>query len=64
MIVLCFYLMLYFIVKVPDTRLDCAILRPMESDGDHFLAYYLPKEDEIADDFKRRRREDNDQEVR
>ncbi|KAI5118678.1 hypothetical protein M0805_003615 [Coniferiporia weirii] len=41
---------------VPDPRLDCAILRPMESDGDHFLAYYLPKEDEVAENFVERRR--------
>jgi RNA polymerase II-associated factor 1 len=38
-----------------DLRLDSAILRPMESDGDHFLAYYLTKEDEDADAFKTRR---------
>ncbi|KLO12734.1 hypothetical protein SCHPADRAFT_997944 [Schizopora paradoxa] len=42
---------------VSDSRLDCAILRPMESDGDHFLAYYLPKEDETADTFKQRRKD-------
>ncbi|KIJ55625.1 hypothetical protein M422DRAFT_57956 [Sphaerobolus stellatus SS14] len=35
-----------------DPRLDCAVLRPMESDGDHFLAYYLTKEDEPAALFK------------
>ncbi|THH28830.1 hypothetical protein EUX98_g5361 [Antrodiella citrinella] len=38
-----------------DPRLDCAILRPMESDGDHFLAYYLTKEDEAALQFKEER---------
>lgn len=38
--------------KVDDPRLDCAILRPMESDGDHFLAYYLTKDDETAIQFK------------
>lgn len=27
----------------------------MESDGDHFLAYYLTKEDETAVEFKRAR---------
>lgn len=27
----------------------------MESDGDHFLAYYLTKEDEAAIEFKRER---------
>ncbi|KAJ3481906.1 hypothetical protein NLI96_g7349 [Meripilus lineatus] len=37
---------------VEDPRLDCAILRPMEADGDHFLAYYLTKEDEVALEFK------------
>ncbi|KAH8103869.1 RNA polymerase II-associated [Cristinia sonorae] len=40
---------------VEDPRLDCAILRPMESEGDHFLAYYLTKEDEIAIQFKEER---------
>jgi RNA polymerase II-associated factor 1 len=29
----------------------------MESDGDHFLAYYLTKEDETAVEFKRARLE-------
>ncbi|KAG1811506.1 RNA polymerase II-associated [Suillus subaureus] len=38
-----------------DPRLDCAILRPMESDGDHFLAYYLTKEDADALEFKEER---------
>ncbi|OBZ66779.1 RNA polymerase II-associated protein 1 [Grifola frondosa] len=40
---------------VEDPRLDCAILRPMESDGDHFLAYYLTKEDDAAIEFKSNR---------
>ncbi|THU92733.1 RNA polymerase II-associated protein [Dendrothele bispora CBS 962.96] len=35
-------------VDVEDLRLDCAILRPMKSDHDSFLAYYLTKEDEDA----------------
>ena len=35
--------------------MDCAILRPMEADGDHFLAYYLTKEDEAAIQFKQNR---------
>lgn len=39
-----------------DPRLDCAILRPMESDGDHFLAYYITRDDESALEFKERRR--------
>ncbi|KAG1840449.1 RNA polymerase II-associated [Suillus subluteus] len=38
-----------------DPRLDCAILRPMESDGDHFLAYFLTKEDADALEFKEER---------
>ncbi len=50
--------------KVHDSRLDCAILRPMESDGDHFLAYYLPKEDETADTFKQKRKDGEEVEVR
>jgi len=41
--------------EAEDPRLDCAILRPMESDGDHFLAYYLTKEDEAAIQFKEER---------
>lgn len=40
---------------VEDPRLDCAILRPMESDGDHFLAYYLTEDDESALKFKEKR---------
>ncbi|RDX54366.1 RNA polymerase II-associated [Lentinus brumalis] len=40
---------------VDDPRLDCAILRPMEADGDHFLAYYLAKDDEDAIAFKQNR---------
>lgn len=28
----------------------------MESDGEHFLAYYLPKEDEAAESFAEQRR--------
>ncbi|TCD69476.1 hypothetical protein EIP91_007602 [Steccherinum ochraceum] len=41
--------------EAEDPRLDCAILRPMESEGDHFLAYYLTKEDEAAIQFKEER---------
>ncbi|KAF9499332.1 hypothetical protein BDN71DRAFT_1441928 [Pleurotus eryngii] len=40
---------------VEDPRLDCAILRPMESDGDHFLAFYLTEDDESALKFKEKR---------
>lgn len=53
-----------------DPRLDCAVLRPMESDGDHFLAYYLTKEDQTAVEFKEARmarpvngEQDEDEEV-
>lgn len=42
-------------VQVDDSRLDCAILRPMESDGDHFLAYYLTENDKAAVQFKNSR---------
>ena len=41
-----------FSLQMEDPRLDCAILRPMESDGDHFLAYYLTQEDTPAELFK------------
>ena len=30
-------------------------MRPMESDGDHFLTYYLTKDDDAADQFKNSR---------
>jgi hypothetical protein len=30
-------------------------MRPMESDGDHFLTYYLTKDDDAADLFKESR---------
>ena len=45
--------------QVDDPRLDCAILRPMESDGDHFLAYYLTQTDEAATSFKASRSNPN-----
>ena len=32
----------------------------MESDGDHFLAYYLPKEDDTALQFKVKRETNED----
>ncbi|KAH9990926.1 RNA polymerase II-associated [Russula vinacea] len=38
--------------ELDDPRLDCAIMRPMESDGDHFLTYYLTKDDDSAELFK------------
>ena len=31
-----------------DPRLDCAILRPMKTEHDSFLAYYLTADDESA----------------
>ncbi|KAJ3812491.1 RNA polymerase II-associated protein [Lentinula aff. lateritia] len=37
---------------VEDPRLDCAILRPMKSDHDSFLAFYLTEQDEGALKFK------------
>ena len=30
-------------------------MRPMESDGDHFLTYYLTKDDDAAEQFKNSR---------
>lgn len=39
-----------------DPRLDCAILRPViTDDGDNFLAYYLPRDDEQALKLKEQR---------
>ncbi|KAF7770363.1 hypothetical protein Agabi119p4_6337 [Agaricus bisporus var. burnettii] len=35
-------------VDVEDERLDCAILRPMKTEHDSFLAYYLTHDDESA----------------
>ncbi|KIK61655.1 hypothetical protein GYMLUDRAFT_58718 [Collybiopsis luxurians FD-317 M1] len=42
-------------VEVEDPRLDCAILRPMKSEHDSFLAYYLTEQDEGALNFKETR---------
>ncbi|KAG8950175.1 hypothetical protein FRC03_012955 [Tulasnella sp. 419] len=44
----------------PDPRLDCAIFRPMMAEGDHFLAYYLTKDDEDTEAYKQMRTEDLD----
>ncbi|KAJ7231886.1 RNA polymerase II-associated [Mycena haematopus] len=41
---------------VDDPRLDCAILRPMKTEHDSFLAYYLTADDESALKFKDTRR--------
>ncbi|KAG6897823.1 hypothetical protein C0992_010627 [Termitomyces sp. T32_za158] len=40
---------------VDDPRLDCAILRPMKTEHDSFLAYYLTQDDESALRFKETR---------
>lgn len=37
---------------VDDERLDCAILRPMRTEYDSFLAYYLTKDDDSAVQMK------------
>ncbi|KAG5634869.1 hypothetical protein H0H81_000469 [Sphagnurus paluster] len=42
-------------VDVEDPRLDCAILRPMKTEHDSFLAYYLTQDDESAIKFKETR---------
>ncbi|KAF9006040.1 RNA polymerase II-associated protein [Cyathus striatus] len=39
-------------LDVEDPRLDCAILRPMKTEHDSFLAYYLTQDDESAMKFK------------
>ena len=38
-----------------DPGLDCAILQPIEADGDHFLAYYLTKEEGAELEFNQGR---------
>ena len=45
----------FWVWQLDDPRLDCAIMRPMESDGDHFLTYYLTKDDDAAEQFKNSR---------
>ena len=40
----------YFWGQLDDPRLDCVIMRPMESDGDHFLNYLT--KDDAAEQFK------------
>jgi hypothetical protein len=44
-----------YVLQLDDPRLDCAILRPMKSDHDSFLAYYLTQDDESAVKFKQTR---------
>jgi RNA polymerase II-associated factor 1 len=48
-------LMLKKINQVDDPRLDCAILRPMKTEHDSFLAFYLTEDDEQALKFKETR---------
>ncbi|KAJ7650118.1 hypothetical protein FB45DRAFT_1017522 [Roridomyces roridus] len=43
-------------LEVDDPRLDCAILRPMKTEHDSFLSYYLTTDDESALKFKANRR--------
>jgi len=42
-------------LDVEDPRLDCAILRPMKTEHDSFLAFYLTQTDEAAVAFKETR---------
>ncbi|PPQ90767.1 hypothetical protein CVT25_010156 [Psilocybe cyanescens] len=42
-------------VDIEDPRLDCAILRPMKTEHDSFLAFYLTEDDESALAFKETR---------
>ncbi|KAF8159557.1 RNA polymerase II-associated protein [Crassisporium funariophilum] len=42
-------------IDVDDPRLDCAILRPMKTEHDSFLAFYLTQDDESARKFKETR---------
>ncbi|KIK08908.1 hypothetical protein K443DRAFT_671960 [Laccaria amethystina LaAM-08-1] len=42
-------------VDVEDPRLDCAVLRPMKTEHDSFLAYYLTQDDDSATKFKETR---------
>ncbi|KAJ7142201.1 Paf1-domain-containing protein [Mycena filopes] len=42
-------------IDVDDPRLDCAILRPMKTEHDSFLAYYLTADDASAMKFKQTR---------
>ncbi|KZV63190.1 Paf1-domain-containing protein [Peniophora sp. CONT] len=44
-------------IEEDDPRLENAVIRPMESDGEHFLSYYLSKTDREAEAHKTARRE-------
>lgn len=43
------------VTQVEDPRLDCAVLRPMKTEHDSFLAYYLTQDDDSATKFKETR---------
>jgi RNA polymerase II-associated factor 1 len=43
------------VIQVEDPRLDCAVLRPMKTEHDSFLAYYLTQDDDSATKFKETR---------
>ncbi|KAG8895557.1 hypothetical protein FRB99_000464 [Tulasnella sp. 403] len=47
-------------IEAADLRLDCGVLRPQESDGEHFLSYYVTKEDDEAEEYKLHRRTEDD----
>ena len=49
------FLILILYNQVEDPRLDCAILRPMKTEHDSFLAFYLTEDDEQALKFKETR---------
>ena len=52
---LSFLILILYINQVDDPRLDCAILRPMKTEHDSFLAFYLTEDDEQALKFKETR---------
>ena len=49
---LSFLILILYINQVDDPRLDCAILRPMKTEHDSFLAFYLTEDDDQALKFK------------
>ena len=48
-------ILILYINQVYDPRLDCAILRPMKTKHDSFLAFYLTEGNEQALKFKKTR---------
>ena len=48
-------ILILYINQVDDPRLDCAILRPMKTEHDSFLAFYLTEDNEQALKFKETR---------